>query len=401
GQNISVRRVNDEPITVKINGKALTKDHYQFNNGVVVITEPGTGRKHEIAMPQGNSLSGGGAGGANPFVGRIEIVEPMAPLPEGAIAGGRWSQIQDRVAPSVEGQPKVMLGVVMAEPDSVILEHLGLDAEKAVLLERVIDGLPAAKAGLEAKDIIIGFGEHAEPRSADEIRKVLAKAEPGSKVRVKVIRKGEPVMVDLKFEAFNPQALGRAVAPQTVGGVMEFAPQGGGQGLAAMERDHHDQMAVAEKALHEAAEMLARMEHDASAKTADAHRQASEAIKKAIEAMKQGDVAGLEIEEMRQMQQEAVERLRRELGANRGGGGQRFWADGGEGGTGFALTFPGGDDEGDQWGERLEQLERRLNELERNVERAVERLETRTEAMMERLINRLEQQVERMERDRK
>ena len=391
GQTISVRRVNDEPITVKIDGKVIGKDHYEIKSGRVIISEPGTGRVHEITMPQQ------AAAPAAPAFGRIRLADP-ADVPD--VRSGGWVRpAQPAMAPE---QPRVMLGVVMGEPDAVVLEHLGLNAEKAVLLERVVDGLPADKAGLQAKDIIIGFGEKAEPRSADDIRKVLAKADPGTKVKVKVLRKGEPVTLDLKLEAFNASALGRVEAAAPGMGVNmgeSVLPQRMGQGWAELGQEHHEKMAHAEQALREAAEMLAHLETQAGARTADAHRQASEAIKQAIEAMKQGDLAGLEIEQMRDMQQEAVERLRRELAANEGG--QRFWAQAGEDGNGFALRFPGAERQSDAWADRLEQLEQRLNELERSVDRAVERLETRTEAMMERLMQRLEQTLEREDRRRR
>lgn len=392
GQTISVRQVNDEPITVKIDGNVIGRDHYQVKDGQVIITDPATGRKHEVNMPRTGNAFGGGA---NPFMGRVEVVEPAAPLPGRARAGG-WTQDMQAVAPA--GQPRVMLGVVMAEPDPVILEQLGLSAEKTVVLERVIEGLPAAKAGLQAKDIVIGFGDHAEPRSAEDIRKVLSKAEPGSTVKVKVIRKGEPHTVDLKLEAFDGEALARASVPQRLGGNVQMGEAVGPQRWAVLEREQHDHMAQAEKALRQAAEMMARMERDLAGNAADAHRKASEAIKQAIEAMQQGDLAGMEIEEMRQLQQEAVERLRRELADNRGG--QRLWAQPGEGGQGFALRFPDQGEPDNAWAERLEQLERRLGDLERNVDRAIERLEARTGAMMERLINRLEESIDRLERDR-
>ena len=305
-------------------------------------------------------------------------------------------------------EPRVMLGVVMAEPDAVLLEHLALDASKAVVLERVIGGLPADKAGLQVKDIIVGFGDNAEPRSADDIRKVLAKAEPGKVVKLKVIRKGEPLKLDLKLEAFDGAALGRVTAPEPAGagfqhrGDAPFPQQWRefqGNHWAQFDRDHAEHrshMERAHKAMEEAAELLARMEFEVDEHAEHAHRQASEAIHQAIEAMQQGDMAGMEIEEIRRFQQEAVERLRRDLADNQNV--QRFWAERGPDGEGFALTFPGeARDASNEWVERMEVLESRLSELERNVERAMERLEDRTEVMVERLIERLERVIERQE----
>lgn len=390
GKAVTVRRVNNQPIVVKLDGKEISKDHYKMKDGVVVITMPGSHRTIEVQMPEHNA--------GNPFVGRVAVrpVEPVAPLPADVRlrgnTGGVWAQAQTADAP--QAQPKVMLGVVMAEPDAMILEHLGLDAKKAVMLERVVEGLPAQKAGLQAKDIIIGFGQNAEPRSADDIRKVLAKAEPGTKVKVKVIRKGHPVTVDLKLEAFNAQALGRAPEPAMggVGQLRRLAPPGDNQWQALeLDRDlQHSHMQRAEQAMKEAAEMLARMERDLDHKSAEAHKQASKAIEQAIAAMKEGEAFGLEIEDMRRMQQEAVERLRGDLAGNQE---RRFWAEPGDGGQGFALRFPAEEME-DEWEDRIDELEQRLDRLEQTFDRAIDRMEERTETMIERLMERLERALD-------
>jgi hypothetical protein len=393
GNTVSVRRVNDEPIVVKLNGKVLSKDAYTLKNGVVVIKTDG--HTFEVKMPEQYAV----AESANPFAGRIRLAEPAAPLPpqiRGNAGGGTWALAQD--APMA--QPKVMLGVVMGEPEATTVEHLGLDAKKVVLLERVVDGLPAAKAGLQDKDIIVGFGENAEPRSADEIRKVLSKAEPGTVVKVKVIRKGHPVTVDLKLEAFDAQALGRATMASGGGaGQLQLAPKPDWRGFEMEHEDHQEHLLRAEQAMKEAAEMLARMEHEIDRSAVDAHAKASKAIEKAIAAMKEGEAYGLEIEDMRRIQEEAVARLRNELGAR--GENQRFWAQPGDGGEGFALTFPSQDDRQQDWADRLAELEGRLDQLENSLDRAINRLETRTEAMMERLMDRLERALEAREGDRR
>jgi|GEM_PF-4618049 len=396
GNTVSVRRVNDEPIVVKLNGKVLSKDQYKFADGVITINTHGD--RFELRMPQTLPVPTADS----PFSGRIRLAEPPAPIRLGTNAGAGW--IQDR-APEViqQSQPKVMLGVVMGEPEATTVEHLGLNAKKAVLLERVVDGLPADKAGLQDKDIIIGFGEKAEPRSADEIRKVLAKAEPGTVVKVKVIRKGHPKTFDLKLEAFNAQALGRA--PASGGGVGQFggvAPLGDGPdaqgpwGNFEFEHDaQHSHMEKAHQAMEEAAEMLARMEHDIDREAADAYKSASKAIEQAIAAMREGEQFGLEIEDMRRLQEEAVARLRGDMGQNHRE--RRFWAQRGDGGEGFALTFPEAHDEDehqDHWAHRLEELEERLDDLEDTFDRAIDRMEERTEAMIERLMERLERALE-------
>lgn len=373
GTTISVRRVNAEPIVVKLNGRVLDAGHYEIKKGVVVVTEPGTGKTHEIALPERPAVNA-------PMGVRMLRLQPevaeMDPKKDFAVASS---------------PPRVMLGVVMVEPDPVVLDHLGLDANKAVLLERVIEGLPAHKAGLQAKDIVVGFGENAEPRTADEIREVLIKANPGQKVKVRVIRKGEPVTMELKLEAYDASKLGRAGGFQ--GGNIQFKP---GQDHLARWKDRQEAPTLksAEDALKQAAEMLAQIQVQGGANVGDAHRQAVEAINKAIEAMRQGEAFGFEIEDMRRMQQEAIERLRE--GLAQGGANNRLWAIPGEPGQGFALTIPSPPSPaGDAlWDERMASLEKRLADLESRIERSMQRLERQTEAMTERLLHRIERALQ-------
>ena len=141
--------------------------------------------------------------------------------------------------------------------------------------------------------------------------------------------------------------------------------------------------------------MLARMENEVDRSAVDAHAKASKAIEKAIAAMRQGEAFGLEIEDMRRIQQEAIERLRADMGDR--GDNQRFWAQQGDDGEGFALTFPSPNDREDQWADRLTELENRLDGIESSLDRAISRLEERTEVMIERLMERLERALEQRE----
>lgn len=376
GTTVSVRRVNNEPPVVKLNGQVLDATHYEVKPGSVIITDPATGKQHVVSMP---------------LVSEIVVQDMGLPLQ----IQGRAGAGENRVVGGLQlasPQPKVMLGVVMVEPDGVVLEHLGLEPEKAVMLERVIEGLPAHKAGLQAKDIIVGFGPNAEPRTADDIRKVLSKAEPGQVVKVKVIRKGEPVLVELKFEAFDANALGRV----TGGGqdaVIQFEPKGAVDWQRFANRGNATQESV-ERALKEAAEQLARLQQQGGVDLKDAHRQAVEAIDKAIEAMRQGQAFGIGLADIQREQQEILERMRQENA--QGGANNRLWAQPGNAGEGFTLTIPTPPSPASdaRWDERMAFIEKRLVDLEAKLERSMQRLEHQTEAMTERLLNRIERALQ-------
>lgn len=381
GTSIHVRRVNNDPVVVKLNGNVLDAKHFEVKPGVVIITDPATGKQHVVSMPEFTA----NAPVALPQPVRDRNVGGAAGQPAEDLLVQRWAQATT--------QPRVMLGVVMGEPDSVVLEHLGLDAKKAILLESVIEGLPAHKAGLRAKDIVVGFGENAEPKSAEEVRKLLAQADPGQKVKVRVIRRGEPVTVELVFEAFDSAALGRATRaagptePNLFG--QRFL-----QDQAAWEQNAGASRRNAEEQLRRAADMLAQLQQQGGANITDAHRQAVDAINKAIEAMRQGEAFGFEIQDMRRLQQEAIERLRQELA--QGGQNNRLWANPGEPGQGFALTIPSPPStSGDaRWDERLASLEKRLVDLENKIERSMQRFERQSEAMLERLMHRVERALQ-------
>ncbi|MEO1007623.1 MAG: PDZ domain-containing protein [Planctomycetota bacterium] len=390
GHAVTVRERNGK-LTAEINGKKVDASRIERKGDTIVVLDD-TGRAVTFRVPRAPSAPVTLLGGVAP---ELEIVQLARPAP--AVRVG-VAQVQDAT-----DQPRVMFGVVMGEPDNVLLEHLGLDGDRAVLLERVIDGLPAAKAGLKAKDIIVGFGDHAEPRSADDIRVVLRKAEPGKKVKVKVIRKGQAKTFDVKLEAFDATALGRA--PTAGGGVGARPPappaapraqdanpwrgaQGQGQGRAM---DHAEQ---AEAALKQAAEMIARLQGEAAHEAHEAHEHAQHAMRRAIEALRknQQQAFTFDAEELRGMQNDALARLR-ELE----GDGARFWAEH-QPGQGFTFRLPPQEWQGfdsESMEDRLEALEDRLEDFEDRFEDAIERFEDRMEAMVERLMHRLEQSLER------
>ncbi len=90
------------------------------------------------------------------------------------------------------------LGVVIQEVNADLAESFGLDRPRGALIAEVMEGAPAAKAGLQASDVILSFDGKAVENSSDLPRMVGA-TKPGSKVAVEVWRKGKLQRIDVEL----------------------------------------------------------------------------------------------------------------------------------------------------------------------------------------------------------
>ena len=113
-----------------------------------------------------------------------------------------------RNAPRAEG-PKTdspwRIGV-MAEPVGDLLRtHLDLPKEAGMIVTRVIDGSPAAKAGLEPNDILIAAGDR-KISNLDVLREaVAASGKSGRPLKLAVIKKGKRQQVSIEPEGPKPE----------------------------------------------------------------------------------------------------------------------------------------------------------------------------------------------------
>ncbi len=87
------------------------------------------------------------------------------------------------------------LGVKIQAITDEIAESMELGTSKGALIADVTKDGPAAKAGIEAGDVVTGFNNRPITEMKD-LPRVVAEAEIGSKVKVKVLRKGK----ELEFE---------------------------------------------------------------------------------------------------------------------------------------------------------------------------------------------------------
>lgn len=102
--------------------------------------------------------------------------------------------------------PKVMLGIYSDEPGESLREHLGIKGD-AIIVESVIKGLSADKAGIKDNDIIISI-DGSDGVSSAGLTKILRKHTPGDNIEIIVLRKGTKMKLDTKLLAYDAVALG-------------------------------------------------------------------------------------------------------------------------------------------------------------------------------------------------
>ena len=81
------------------------------------------------------------------------------------------------------------LGVVIQEVTADLAESFGMDRPRGALVSQVQEDSPAARAGLQAADVILLFGGNPVENSGD-LPRLVGMAKPGAKVALQVWRKG-------------------------------------------------------------------------------------------------------------------------------------------------------------------------------------------------------------------
>ncbi len=91
------------------------------------------------------------------------------------------------------------LGVTLQNVTADLRDKFGLKDTKGALVQNVTKGLPGDKAGIHAGDVIVGV-EGKPVASTDELVKIISSREPGTRVKLNLIRDSRPVVVTAKLE---------------------------------------------------------------------------------------------------------------------------------------------------------------------------------------------------------
>lgn len=279
----------------------------------------------------------------------------MAPLPPDAPA--------PPLAWSAGEAPKVMIGVTMETAEEAGAKvPAGVEPDEATVITRVVEGLPAEKAGLKEGDIVIRVNGES-PASPSDIREAIREMEPGNALSFRVSREGAEQDISITLDKYDGHRLG---SPRSWSG--------------SWSDDDHAPQAMSEEDIKHLDELRAQMDQT-SAQLAALGQQLARA-KDNLERER----LGLQMEELGSKMGE----LGSEMGELSGGDQWQFFTPGEHGmnlrdlprmrierGPGATaprafVIRPDGRQGGAAGDDRVEQLEKKLENIEKLLEKMLE-----------------------------
>ncbi|MDD3448751.1 MAG: DegQ family serine endoprotease [Gammaproteobacteria bacterium] len=113
------------------------------------------------------------------------------------------------------------LGVMIQGVNQDLAESFGLDRPRGALVAQVTPESPAAKAGLEAGDVILGFAGEAIEQSS-QLPPLVGDTRPGTEVGMRVLRGGKEREIKVTIEALTEESSALA-APHGGAAVLKMA----------------------------------------------------------------------------------------------------------------------------------------------------------------------------------
>jgi len=96
------------------------------------------------------------------------------------------------------------LGVLIQDVTHDLAESFGMKTPSGALVSKILDGSPAAKAGLKTGDVILEFDGKAINNSSD-LPQLVGNAPIGSTARLKVLRNGKTEILKVKIAELPPE----------------------------------------------------------------------------------------------------------------------------------------------------------------------------------------------------
>ncbi|HYD01398.1 MAG TPA: PDZ domain-containing protein [Phycisphaerales bacterium] len=209
GRDIRVEE-RDGKIKATINGKAVDDDDVTVKNGMIEVRDGSGATVLKEEWPEMDVTVRSFRG-----VPAIAPIPPVPPVPPGIT----WPGVME-----IE-TPKVMLGITMDNADDELVEQLGLPEGEYAVIQTVPEGLPAAKAGLQPKDIIVSI-DGKSATGTEGIRDVMKGKAPGDKVALEVARQGSRVKLDVTLEAFDSKKFPAYAPTMAQGWTEKFGAEG-------------------------------------------------------------------------------------------------------------------------------------------------------------------------------
>lgn len=187
-------RMEDGHYIVKVDGKLVPDKQVKKKGDVIIAYDT----KGEVIYEFQTGYS---------FSQSIDVPRtPQLPKVMRAIHTGNTASGNVTIDLQATAAPKVMLGIYSDEPGESLREHLGIKGD-AIIVESVIKGLSADKAGIKDNDIIISI-DGSDGVSSAGLTKILRKHAPGDNIEIVVLRKGTKMKLDTKLLAYDAVALG-------------------------------------------------------------------------------------------------------------------------------------------------------------------------------------------------
>lgn len=286
--------------------------------------------------------------------------------------GPQWEQAYQVYGQAAE-RPPVMVGITMGEPDDALRTHLGLGERRVIMLDNVMPGLPAAEAGLKKYDIIVAIDGSDDDVTASKLQEVLKKKQPGDELKLRVLRGGQKETYTVTLRAYDEQ---------------KMAGAGGESGMAL---ELFPKLSPAAPSAPKAPVAPAMPEKD---------------IEQMLKKLKDSGVSDEQLRELKQALRKADEASRQqrlEIMRDPGGGSMIIQGPDGQrrlieipqdfrnvpGLREFSGEIQRLAPQGEEMEQRLEALEKRMNEMSEQMEQKLDRVLRRFEELTDRLERRL------------
>lgn len=113
---------------------------------------------------------------------------------------------------------RAMIGALLTEVDSTMAKALGMDRPYGAMVNEVVQGKPAAAAGMKAGDVITKING-TEMRDSMQTRNMISMMKPGTKVDITVNRNGKAVTLPVTLTGLDQQFSSESVESSSQSGL--------------------------------------------------------------------------------------------------------------------------------------------------------------------------------------